>query len=134
MYARPPRSRSFFWLSYHGFPTRAPAIAKAGTGWKPVLAAAPWLTFLPPLVILDYDPRPSLRQENVNMHAAPRAVLSPVRAIPFLLALCLSICGAPARAQDAPLLKILDQFTAADVPASGPNEPGPTTRTWWDPT
>src|SRR5437762_920340 len=36
--------------------------------------------------------------------------------------------------QDAPLLKILDQFTAPDVPAQGPAEPGPTTRNWWDPT
>jgi hypothetical protein len=39
-----------------------------------------------------------------------------------------------ALADDGPLLKILDQFTASDVPALGPTEPGPTTRTWWDPT
>src|SRR5262245_4525521 len=39
-----------------------------------------------------------------------------------------------AAAADAPLLKILDQFTAADVPKLGPTEPPPTTRTWWDPT
>jgi hypothetical protein len=39
-----------------------------------------------------------------------------------------------ASAQDFPLLKVLDQFTAPDVPALGPTEPGPTTRTWWDPT
>src|SRR5690242_5509188 len=37
-------------------------------------------------------------------------------------------------AQDAPLLKVLDKFAAPDVPALGPAEPGPTTRTWWDPT
>src|SRR5262245_13128697 len=42
--------------------------------------------------------------------------------------------GAGARAADAPLLTILDQLTAADVPERGPTEPGPTTRTWWDPT
>jgi hypothetical protein len=29
---------------------------------------------------------------------------------------------------------VLDQFTSADVPASGPSEAGPTTRSWWDPT
>src|SRR4051794_22185661 len=37
-------------------------------------------------------------------------------------------------AQDRPLLKVLEQFTAPDVPKLGPTEPGPTTRTWWDPT
>ena len=37
-------------------------------------------------------------------------------------------------ADDAPLLKVLDQFTASDVPPAGPTEPGPTTRSWWDPT
>jgi hypothetical protein len=56
-----------------------------------------------------------------------------------LLALCLIAggCAAPpsnAPQQDAPLLKVLDQFTAPAVPARGSNEPGPTTRTWWDPT
>jgi hypothetical protein len=56
-----------------------------------------------------------------------------------LLALCLIAggCAAPptnAPQQDAPLLKVLDQFTAAGVPARGPAEPGPATRTWWDPT
>jgi hypothetical protein len=44
-----------------------------------------------------------------------------------------AVLAAPAAAQDAPLLKILDQFTAPDVPALGSAEPGPTTRTWWDP-
>jgi len=45
----------------------------------------------------------------------------------------LSIFAAASMAQDAPLLKVLDQFTAPDVPPRGPTEPGPTTRTWWDP-
>src|SRR2546421_9611322 len=52
------------------------------------------------------------------------------------LSVCLLVLGlinVPASAQDAPLLKLLGQFTAADVPTSGPSEPGPTTRTWWDP-
>src|SRR5947207_3777972 len=44
------------------------------------------------------------------------------------------IIPAVAQQQDPPLLKILDQFTAPDTPARGPFEPGPTTRTWWDPT
>jgi hypothetical protein len=39
-----------------------------------------------------------------------------------------------ADAQDAPILKILDQFTARSVPTSGPSEPGPTARNWLDPT
>ena len=45
--------------------------------------------------------------------------------------------ASPAIAQQddpRPVLKVLGQFTAADVPARGPTEPGPTTRTWWDPT
>jgi hypothetical protein len=56
----------------------------------------------------------------------------------FLLALFIVsiafITPAIAQQQDAPLLKILDQFTASDVPERGPSEPGPTPRTWWDPT
>ena len=44
------------------------------------------------------------------------------------------VCLESATAQDATCLKVLDQFTAADVPQLGPAEPGPTTRTWWDPT
>src|SRR3954470_18182353 len=59
------------------------------------------------------------------------------RLLASLVTLCLVLAIAfarPARAQEAPLLKVLDQFTAADVPTSGPTEPGPTTRTWWDPT
>jgi hypothetical protein len=50
------------------------------------------------------------------------------------VALIVALLAITATAQDAPLLKVLDQFTAADVPAQGPHEPGPTTRTWWDPT
>src|SRR5205814_2481387 len=42
--------------------------------------------------------------------------------------------GGAQRPQEGPVPKILDQFTAAGVPARGPSEPGPTTRTWWDPT
>src|SRR5439155_3432009 len=58
----------------------------------------------------------------------------------LLLAPCIgALCAAPrAVAQqqqaEAPLLKILDQFTAADVAERGPGEAGPMTRTWWDPT
>ena len=53
-----------------------------------------------------------------------------------LLALSLFAYGPLAAAQDAPrpMLKVLEQFTAADVPTSGPSEQGPTTRSWWDPT
>ncbi len=42
------------------------------------------------------------------------------RSLLFLIALSLVVCIAPAMAQDAPLLKVLNQFTAADVPALGP--------------
>jgi hypothetical protein len=54
----------------------------------------------------------------------------------FLARLCalLALAASVASAQDAPLLKLLDEFTTPDVPALGPTEPGPTTRTWWDPT
>src|SRR5439155_10692764 len=52
-------------------------------------------------------------------------------AIAFILTLSLT---ASAFAQDAPLLKILDQFTAADIPTTGPAEAGPTTRNWPNPT
>ena len=48
--------------------------------------------------------------------------------------LLLSHLTSQATAQDAPLRKVLDQFTSADAPASGPSEAGPTTRSWWDPT
>jgi outer membrane protein assembly factor BamB len=52
-----------------------------------------------------------------------------------LIAICFGACAAPAKAQqDAPQLKILAQFSAPDVPATGPTEAAPTTRTWWDPT
>ena len=51
-----------------------------------------------------------------------------------LMLLCLAIYSSAATVEDAPLLKNLGQFTAADVPERGPTEPGPTTRTWWDPT
>src|SRR5205814_6426942 len=51
-----------------------------------------------------------------------------------LMLLCVAIHSSAATAEDAPLLKILGQFTASDVPQLGPAEPGPTTRTWWDPT
>src|SRR5436190_15697389 len=52
-----------------------------------------------------------------------------------LLSLCIAGCQTQTKArQDAPLLKILDQFTAADVPQQGPAEAPPMTRTWWDPT
>jgi len=61
---------------------------------------------------------------------------------PFSIATChfvfaimlLSRHTPQASAQDAPLLKVLEPFTAADVPTSGPSEAGPTTRSWWDPT
>jgi outer membrane protein assembly factor BamB len=44
--------------------------------------------------------------------------------------------GNPAVAAQAqaPLLALLPQFTAPDVPALGPAEPGPTPRSWPDPT
>jgi hypothetical protein len=42
----------------------------------------------------------------------------------FMLALPLCLCGTLALAQDAPLLKVLDQFTAADVPERGPQPIG----------
>jgi hypothetical protein len=62
-------------------------------------------------------------------------ILQPLRAaVWFLVALCIAEWAAPATAQDAPLLKILDQFTAPDVPASGPAEIGAIPRTWLDPT
>src|SRR3954451_24452697 len=65
------------------------------------------------------------------MHAQRRriGVISSFVLVASLVSLCV-----PALAQDAPLLKVLDQFTAPDVPKLGPPEPGPTTRTWWDPT
>src|ERR1700729_945710 len=44
-----------------------------------------------------------------------------------LIVLCIV---SPTIAQDVPILKILDQFTAPDVPLSGPAEVGPTTRNW----
>src|SRR5689334_20464474 len=48
---------------------------------------------------------------------------------------CLSVVSrVPATAQDAPLLKVLDQFTAADVPTSGLAEQPTTNRSWLDPT
>jgi hypothetical protein len=50
------------------------------------------------------------------------------------VALGIGAMATPAVAQDAPLLKILDQFTAADVPAVGPNEAAPAARNWLDPT
>jgi hypothetical protein len=46
-----------------------------------------------------------------------------------LIVLCIV---SPTIAQDAPILKILNQFTAPDVPLSGPAEVGPTTRNWPD--
>src|SRR3954454_7367268 len=46
----------------------------------------------------------------------------------------LGLCAMPAVAQDAPLLHILDQFTAADVPARGPSELPASPRSWLDPT
>jgi hypothetical protein len=52
----------------------------------------------------------------------------------LILAVCLSTFAAAASAQDAPLLKLLPQFTAPNVPTSGPTEPGPTTRSWPEPT
>ena len=52
----------------------------------------------------------------------------------FAVAMALFVPSAKLLADDGPLLKILDQFTAADVPAVGSTELGPTTRTWWDPT
>ncbi len=51
-----------------------------------------------------------------------------------LAALRFGACAAPAAVQDAPLLNVLSQFTAADVPDRGPAEPGLIPRTWWDPT
>jgi hypothetical protein len=56
-------------------------------------------------------------------------------AIFLVVAVLVVVIGVgPAKAEDPPLLKILGQFTAADVPQLGPSEPGPATRTWWDPT
>src|SRR5437879_11648452 len=55
-------------------------------------------------------------------------------AINLIVLMLIVLITQVALGQDAPLLKILDQFTATDVPALGPTEPGPTTRTWWDPT
>src|SRR4051812_42582486 len=63
----------------------------------------------------------------------PRGFMSRSSSVSIFVALCIAGSISTAAAQDAPLLKILDQFTAADVPALGPTEPGPTTRTWWDP-
>ena len=55
--------------------------------------------------------------------------------ITIFLSLCFALTAlTAAEAQDAPLLKVLDQFTAADVPTIGPTEPGPTTRNWTEPT
>src|SRR3954453_1919738 len=68
------------------------------------------------------------------MNAGAPVRFRPVFATVCALVICVAWFVPPARAQDAPLLKVLDQFTAADVPALGPTEPGPTTRTWWDPT
>src|SRR5437879_11067771 len=55
-------------------------------------------------------------------------------AINLIVLMLIVLITQVALGQDAPLLKILDQFTAPDVPERGPSEPGPTTRTWWDPT
>jgi len=49
------------------------------------------------------------------------------------ISLLIGGCASTAR-QDAPLLKVLDRFTAADVPQHGPAEIDPPARTWWDPT
>jgi outer membrane protein assembly factor BamB len=58
----------------------------------------------------------------------------PLLCLVAVTACVINFCAAHATAQqDPPLLKILDQFTASDVPARGPNEL-PTTRNWWDPT
>src|SRR5262245_80502 len=57
------------------------------------------------------------------------------RLVYWVLALFMGGCASWSNAaHDAPPLKVLDQFTAADVPPSGSGELGPTTRTWWDPT
>src|SRR5436190_9208418 len=51
--------------------------------------------------------------------------------------LIVALLTAPAvrvMADDGSLLKVLGRFAAPDVPDRGPTEPGPTTRTWWDPT
>jgi len=50
------------------------------------------------------------------------------------MAFCFTLGASAALAQEAPLLKVLDQFTAADVPTSGLAEAAPTTRSWPDPT
>lgn len=56
------------------------------------------------------------------------------RLVTIVATLCLLSLAHITLAQDAPLLKVLDQFTAADVPNLGPAEPGPTTRNWPEPT
>src|SRR5258708_36831020 len=61
-------------------------------------------------------------------------MIRPFAFLSCLAALCITSLPTLSMAEDAPLLKILDQFTAPDVPTLGPTELGPTTRTWWDPT
>src|SRR5258706_8028250 len=52
-----------------------------------------------------------------------------------LLMLWIGGCAAKTTTRhDASLLKVLDQFTAADVPERGPAEIDPGPRSWWDPT
>jgi hypothetical protein len=48
-------------------------------------------------------------------------------------AICVATLVDTALGQDAPLMKVLDQFTASDVPAVGPQEVPSGVRTWWDP-
>jgi len=48
----------------------------------------------------------------------------------YVLAACTPAASQPA----SPLLKILDRFVAPGIPALGPDEPGPTPRTWPEPT
>jgi len=65
--------------------------------------------------------------------------LHPARLLAAGLALAAALCAGPQRAatpapSSTPMLAVLDQFVAPDVPALGPVEPGPTPRTWPDPT
>src|SRR4051812_500531 len=62
-----------------------------------------------------------------------RRLCMSLRTLAGAVVLGIAACAVSAVAQEAPLLKVLDQFSAADVPALGPGEAGPTTRSWAEP-
>jgi hypothetical protein len=57
-----------------------------------------------------------------------------VKTYPIALVIGCVFWAGVCAAEDAPLLKVLDQFTAANVPPSGPSEVAAPPRSWWDPT